>query len=178
VGNRAETASGNIVFSVEITMKPSVYLETSIIGYLTARLSGSLLTAANQQLTREWWDSYRDQFRLFVSPYVVNECASGDDEAAAERIDAIQAVPQLEVSDSVAVLADVLMRHVPLPKNAEVDALHIATAAVHGIEYLLTWNCRHIANASLRPRIESVCRNSGYEPPIICTPQELLEIWP
>jgi predicted nucleic acid-binding protein len=159
-------------------MNPSVYIETSIIGYLTSRFSSSLLTAANQQLTREWWEKNRGQFRLYISRYVIDECAAGDDAAAAERMEAIREIPELELSDSVSVLATTLIEHVPLPENAEVDALHIATAAVHGIEYLLTWNCRHIANASLRPRIESVCRDTGFEPPIICTPQELLEIWP
>lgn len=159
-------------------MKPSVYLETTVIGYLTSRLSSSLLIAANQQLTRDWWDGHRDEFRFFISRYVLDECSAGDKVAAAERLDAIRGIPALDVSDDITNLAILLVQDVPLPEKAEVDALHVAVAAVNGVQYLLTWNCKHIANASLRPRIESVCRNAGYEPPTICTPQELLDIWP
>lgn len=159
-------------------MQPTVYIETSIVGYLTSRRSDSLLTAANQELTHDWWDSHRVRFQVYVSAYVVSECSSGDNVAVNERLTAIRDIPQLAVSDAVSELAFKLMKGVPLPEKAEVDALHISTAAVHGIEYLLTWNCKHIANASLRPRIEAVCRNAGYEPPTICTPQELMDIWP
>lgn len=157
---------------------PSVYVETSIIGYLTSRPGGSLLTAANQELTRGWWEIHRDNFQIYISEYVVRECSFGDESAVAERLEKIRDIPQLVVSDRVGELALKLMNSVPLPEKAEVDALHISTATVHGIEYLLTWNCKHIANASLRPRIEMVCRGAGYEPPTICTPQELMEIWP
>jgi hypothetical protein len=83
-------------------------------------------------------------------------------------------IPLLEVTDETTTLAQELVDHVPLPKKAAVDALHIALAAVHGMDYLLTWNCKHIANATLRGNIEEVCRTKGYEPPVICTPEELL----
>jgi hypothetical protein len=166
---------GNIL---EQSMQPTVYIETSIVGYLTSRRSVSLVTAGNQELTHEWWAGHRERFQVYVSAYVVAECASGDEHAANDRLSAIADIPQLAVSDAVSELAIKLMNGVPLPEKAEVDALHISIAAVHGIEYLLTWNCKHIANASLRPRIETVCRIAGYEPPTICTPQELMEIWP
>lgn len=157
-------------------MKPSIYLETSVFGHLTSRVSDMLLTAANQQLTRRWWADHRGHFEVFVSRFVIEECAAGDDEAAAERLARIRDLPLLEVTDEVINLANDLLARVPLPEKAQIDAFHVAVATVNGIEYLLTWNCRHIANASLRPRIESVCRDLGYEPPSICTPQELMEI--
>lgn len=157
-------------------MKPSIHLETSIIGYLTSRVSDMLLTAANQQLTRRWWANHRGHFEVFVSRFVIDECAAGNDEAAAERLATISGLPLLDVTDDVIDLAGALLARVPLPEKAQIDAFHVAVATVNGIEYLLTWNCRHIANASLRPRIESVCRDLGYDPPSICTPQEIMEI--
>jgi predicted nucleic acid-binding protein len=157
------------------TMKPRLYLETTIPSYLTAWPSRDLVRAAHQQTTREWWEQRRVEFDLFVSQIVVRECQGGDATAAEERLKAIRNLPLLEETAESLALAESLLREVPLPEQAAVDALHIAIAAVHGMHYLLTWNCTHIANASLRSRIESVCREHGYEPPIICTPDELLQ---
>lgn len=157
-------------------MKSTVYLETTIIGYLAMRVSSVLRVAANQQTTREWWDSRRQGFDVFVSRFVVDECSDGDPVAAQDRLAYLDGIPLLAVPDDVNSLAEALVAGVPLPENAAIDALHIAVAAVNGVEYLLTWNCKHIANPSMRPRIERVCREMGYEPPVICTPQELLEI--
>jgi len=156
-------------------MKPSVYLETSIIGYLTSRPSRDLITAANQQMTHQWWDDRREKFDVFVSQFVIDECQAGDADAAEERREVLSGIGELDATEDVERLAEALMKRVPLPEKAEVDALHIAVATVHGIEYLLTWNCAHIANAAMRPRIEAICRSLGYEPPAICTPQELME---
>lgn len=156
-------------------MSSTVYLETSIIGYLASRPSRDLITAANQQLTRDWWDEYRESYDLYVSEAVVAECSAGDPQAAQERLDVIGEIPVLDVTDDAEYLADALIQQVPLPQNAEVDALHIAIATANGINYLLTWNCAHIANAALRPQIEAVCRFAGFEPPTICTPQQLIE---
>ncbi len=156
--------------------KPTVYLETTIIGYLAMRVSSMLRVAANQQTTRDWWDKHRHRFSLFVSRFVVVECSDGDSVAAQERLLYLEGIPLLQISDEVNSLAESLLVGVPLPEKAEIDALHISVAAVNGIQYLLTWNCKHIANPSLRPRIEGLCRDVGYEPPVICTPQELLEI--
>ncbi len=113
-------------------------------------------------------------FELRVSSLVLLECGAGDSKAAALRLAALDGVPVLAQSPEVETLADALLREVPLPAKAAADALHIAVAAVNGVLYLLTWNCTHIANATLRPRIEAVCRQMGYEPPVICTPRELL----
>ena len=155
---------------------PSVYLETSIIGCFAMRLSGVLRMAANQQITRDWWDNQRQQYELFVSRYVIDECSRGDPVAAQERLVFLHGIPLLEVSEAAQALADALVRKVPLPPKAVIDAYHISVAAVHGVELMLTWNCKHIANPALQKRIASVCRELGCEPPVICTPQEILEI--
>ena len=156
-------------------MKPKAYLETTIASYLTARPSRDLITAANQQMTHDWSDNHRGKFALYVSQFVIEEASAGDQEAAIRRLAVLEDLPQLDVTDAVQHLAQALLTHVPLPANAQVDALHIAVATVHGMDYLLTWNCTHIANATLRHRIEAICRATGYEPPTICTPQEFLE---
>jgi hypothetical protein len=156
--------------------KPSVYIETTIIGYLAMRMSAALRTAANQQMTRDWWDNYRDQYEVLVSQFVIDECSAGDPAAAQERLTFLRGLPQLEITEEVNALAEALILGFALPTKATVDAFHISVAAVNGVEYLVTWNCKHIANATLRPRIEKVCRDLGYEPPVICTPQELMEI--
>ena len=161
---------------MDLETKPSIYLETSVIGCLAMRLSGVLRMAANQQTTRDWWDNQRQQYDLFVSRYVIDECSRGDPQAAQERLAFLDGIPLLEVSDAVETLAQTLLRKVPLPAKAYLDALHISVAAMSGIEYLATWNCKHIANPALQKRILSVCRNMGCEPPVICTPHELLEI--
>ncbi len=156
-------------------MKSSVYLETSIIGYLASRPSRDLITAANQQLTRDWWDQSREQYDLYLSEAVVAECSAGDPQAAQERLDMLDGIPILDVTDAADSLAEALLKHVPLPEKAAVDALHIAIATVNGMDYLLTWNCTHIANAALQHRIAAICRSCGFESPTICTPQQLME---
>ncbi len=156
-------------------MKPSAYLETTIISYLTAWPSRDLVTVADQEITRRWWESHRDEFDMYVSQPVVEEISAGDLGAAQRRLEALQGIPQLATTAEVNSLAKALFNRVPLPPRAQTDALHIAFAAVHGMNYLVTWNCSHIANAALRKQIEKICRDAGYEPPIICTPRELLE---
>jgi predicted nucleic acid-binding protein len=157
-------------------MKPRVYIETSIPSYLTARRSRDLIAAANQELTQEWWETRKNDFELAISEFVSREAAAGDPDAARNRLAALVGIPELNITDEVDQLAQILMEKVPLPEKAQLDALHIAVATVHGIDYLLTWNCTHINNAELRPKIEAICRLQGYEPPIICTPQELLKV--
>lgn len=157
-------------------MKESVYIETTIPSYLTAWRSPELVMAANQEATRSWWDIARPRYEVFISDIVVQESGGGDPVAAQRRLAVIEGLPELDVSEAVEQLAGRLLADAAIPENAKTDALHIAVAAVHhGIDYLLTWNCRHIANAAVRPKIEAVCRACGYEPPIICTPLELME---
>jgi hypothetical protein len=149
-------------------MKPSVYLETTIPSYLTSR---DLVHAARQQITGEWWN-HRVEFDLYSSRLVVQECQACDAEAAADRLAAIAEIPLLAVVTEVSELAEALIRGVPLLEKFVADWLHIAIATVHGMMYLLTWNCTHIPNF-LRPQIEAVCRAAGFEPPLICTPAQL-----
>ena len=153
-------------------MKPKAYVETSIISYLTAWQSRDIVLAAHQQVTRDWWTS-RGNFELFASQFVLDEAGAGDAEAAASRLAALNDTTILEVTEDAVLLAQRLIAAGGLPAQARIDALHVAMAAVHGMDYLLTWNCRHIANAALRGRIEELCREAGFEPPIVCTPLEL-----
>lgn len=154
-------------------MRPTVYIETTIVSYLMARPSRDVVLHAHQQLTHEWWHARRHAFELFTSPVVRLEAERGDPELARLRLEALEGMPLLAPTSEATQLAEALVRRGPLPANAEVDALHIAMATVHGIEYLLTWNCTHIANARMRNRIEALCRGAGFEPPILCTPEEL-----
>ena len=156
--------------------RPSIYLETTIFGYLAMRPSKLLRVAANQESTRDWWDNHRHRYEPFVSQYVVDECLDGDPIAAQERAVFLDKIPLLKTNNDGIVLAQSLIDNVPIPPKAALDAYHISVAAVHGIEYLMTWNCKHIANALLRSKIVSLCRQAGFECPIICTPQEILEI--
>jgi predicted nucleic acid-binding protein len=156
-------------------MKNSVYIETSIVSYLTARPSNDIRSVSQQNITSEWWDFRRNEFDLFISEFVIVEASRGDKNAAAKRLAAIEGIAELEVLNTTAKLARSLISQGSLPTKAEIDAFHVAVAATHGVEFLLTWNCKHIANAIMRPKIEQVCREEGFEPPIICTPTELLE---
>jgi hypothetical protein len=154
--------------------KPRVYVETSFVSMLAARPSRDVLAAANQAVSAEWWDKRRHGFDIVVSEFVAAEAERGHPEAARRRLDLIADLPSLQADSATFDLQAALIAGGALPASAEIDAFHVALAAVNGIEYLLTWNCRHIANATMRPRIESVCREHGFEPPIICTPAELM----
>ena len=156
-------------------MKSSVYIETTIPSYLTAWRSPELVMAANQEATRKWWDESRTKFELFISQLVIDEISNGDPGAVKRRIVVVETLPELALTDQAEALAAKLLLGAALPQKAKADALHIAVAAVHGMNYLLTWNCTHIANAIMRPKIEFICRAAGYEPPVICTPPELVE---
>jgi predicted nucleic acid-binding protein len=152
----------------------SVYIETSIFSYLTARPSANLVSAARQRLTCDWWDNCKSRFDLFISPLVELEASRGDPAAAQRRLSAMEGLPSLEIIPEVAELTSLLLREGALPPKAEDDAAHVSLAAVHGIDYLLTWNCRHIDNAEMKPVIRSVCAVYGSPCPEICTPEELL----
>lgn len=156
-------------------VKPKVYIETSIPSYLTARVSNDIRVVANQNTTIEWWETRRFGFELYISEFVIAEASLGDPRAAEERLNAIADLSELSTTHEAKMLATALISEGPIPTKAEVDAFHIAVATVNGIEYILTWNCTHIANAVMRPTIERICRQKGFEPPIICTPQELME---
>jgi predicted nucleic acid-binding protein len=153
-------------------------LETTVVSYLTAWPSRDVVLAGHQQVTREWWESCRDRFEMLASELVVQEASAGDEKAAENRLAVLDALTLLAASSDAVRLAARLVESRAIPQEAVEDALHLAIATVNGVEYLVTWNCRHLANATMRTRIETAIRAAGYEPPIICTPEELLEIDP
>ena len=156
-------------------MKAKVYIETSVISYLTSRPSQDVVIAGHQQTTRDWWDTHRAQFDVVASQLVVQEASVGDPHAAQQRLAVLVELELLAVTAEAIALAQALVDGGPLPSQAAEDALHIAIAVTNGIEYLITWNCKHLANASMRKDIDRICRLRGYEPIVICTPEELLE---
>jgi hypothetical protein len=159
-------------------MKPAVYVETTVISYLTARPSSDPVLNGDLLATRQWWNLARGEFDLYTSSLVVDEAAQGDHQAAEERRKTLATMAEVPITEAARSLAHALVVRNALPSKARVDALHVAIAAAHGMEYLLTWNCRHLANAVLRSRIEGVCRDHGFEPPVICTPPELMGATP
>jgi hypothetical protein len=152
-----------------------VYIETSVVSYLASRPSRDLIVAGRQQLTHAWWEVRRPVFDLVISQVVLDEARAGDPAAAERRLAFIANLPLLDLTTETAELAVTLITRVPLPTQAAADAAHIAVAAYHGVDFLKTWNVAHIANATLRRRVEDVCREMGYGAPILCTPDELME---
>lgn len=152
----------------------SVYIETSIVSYLTSRPSRDLRAAAWQQTTTQWWEQERPKYTLFTSELVLAEAGAGDQTAAQRRLNALNGIAVLDVIDEARYLAARLVTNGGLPEHAQADALHIGTASVHGMDYLLTWNCRHIDNAAIKPIVRSICAVAGHTCPEICTPLELL----
>jgi predicted nucleic acid-binding protein len=156
-------------------MKRRVYIETSVVSYLASRPSRDVVVAGRQQLTHTWWEERRPVFDLVISQVVLDEVRAGDPDAAQRRLDFVADLPSLDVTTEAAELAATLIERVPLPTQAAADAVHMAVAAYHGVDFLMTWNVAHIANATLRRRVEDVCRDLGYGAPILCTPDELME---
>lgn len=154
-------------------MKPKVYIETTIVSYLTSRSSRDLIIAARKQETEEWWDAERAQFDCVISELVRREVSRGDSVASDRRLGAIEGIPLIDLNEQAFQLADHLLRSRAVPEEYKEDALHIALAAVHGIDYLLTWNFKHINNVSRREAIEKAIIEAGYYPPAICSPEEL-----
>ena len=154
--------------------KETVYIETSVVSYLTARPTGDLVAAAWQKITVDWWETQRQRFELRASEVTVGEAARGDAEARKRRLSALARVALLPVTDAAIELSKALVRGGAVPARAETDALHVAVAAVHGVDYLLTWNCRHLDNAEAKPAMRRICAECGHVVPEICTPQELM----
>ena len=150
-----------------------VYLETSVISYLSAFPSRDLVVAGKQQVTRDWW-AQRQRFELFISDAVLEEASQGDASAARRRLDILDGIAVLPPLAEARELARGFLNAAALPPKSAIDALHVALAATHGMNFLLTWNCAHIANAEIRPQLELLCWKAGYRPPAICTPMELL----
>lgn len=157
-------------------MKPKIYIETSIISYLTARPSNNLIAAAWQKETIDWWEYQRSRFSLYISEIVIEEASRGDSKAASKRLEALAGLPILPLNKEAVELSKTLIQEGGIPKKALDDALHVAIAAVHGIDFLLTWNCRHIDNAEMKPKIRNICQRQGFRCPEIATPIELMGV--
>jgi hypothetical protein len=155
-------------------MAQRVYLETTIPSYLTAWPSRDLIIAGHQQLTKEWWRTRRTEFELYISQFVIDEAGAGDAEAAGERLVILSPLPLLDISEAVLELASAILQAGVIPPKAARDAAHIAVAAVHNIDFLLTWNCAHIANAQVIKKVQAICTRGGFPCPLICTPEELM----
>jgi hypothetical protein len=155
-------------------MKPKIYLETTIPSLLTAWSQRDLVMAADQQVTREWWETRRKDFQLFVSQVVLDEAAEGDSTAAAARLEVLRPFPILEITADAETVARAVLRTKLIPAKAADDALHLAIASVHGMHFLLTWNCRHLANAAIGGGLAAACEAAGFRMPVICTPRELI----
>jgi predicted nucleic acid-binding protein len=152
-----------------------VYLETSIISYLAALPTRDLIKAARQQISWVWWNARRNDFALFVSQAVLREAERGDPDAAHRRTQLLAGIPVLSVTSEAEDLAAAILRERLLPPVAVDDALHLSLAVVHQMDFLLTWNCRHLANAELLPPLEQWIAHRNLRVPSVCTPDELLE---
>jgi hypothetical protein len=155
-------------------MKLRVYVETSVISYLTGRASRDVAVLAHQQLTQQWWEERNPAYEIFISEYVLAEASQGDPAAAQLRLATLQGLPEIATSDEVEQLAAALIERGALPSNSRLDALHLAISAVQGMDLLLTWNFKHLANAAAILKAEAICRDCGYEPPRIITPLQMI----
>lgn len=145
-----------------------------MVSYLTSRPARDVVVLAHQQLTREWWAAERHHFELFSSEIVLAEAERGDADAARARVEILRETQQLGANAEAERLVPILLRETGLPARALADMSHIALATVHGMDFLLTWNCRHIANATVLRTVARTCRGHGFELPVICTPEELI----
>ena len=155
-------------------MKPVVYLETSVVSYLAGRRSRDLVGAGRQEVSRDWWEHRSVRYALRISVLVLQEIRRGDRVAAREREDAVASVPVLEITQEAQRLAIDLVKGKAVPAQSAEDALHIALACVHGADYLLTWNFKHINNAETKRTLAEAIEEAGYECPMICSPEELM----
>lgn len=152
-----------------------IYIESTIPSYVVARPARDLLQAARQQLAKDWWEFERQKHELFSSQVVLDEIAFGEEEMAERRLETMRGIPLLRVSDEVKELASIILASRLLPATADRDATHIALASVYEMDMLLTWNSRHIANATIRQRLRKLVESAGFALPVICTPEELME---
>ncbi|MEI6443307.1 MAG: type II toxin-antitoxin system VapC family toxin [Nostocales cyanobacterium ELA583] len=155
-------------------MNGSVYIETSILGHLTARPTDNLIVAANVKITQDWWNEYRRSFMLYASEIVEDEAGKGDPEMASQRLNLLQSLMLLELTEEAFELSQAFLSQSNLPQKAFNDALHMALATVYNLDYLLTWNCKHMANAQIQRKLAQISSDLGYVLPVICTPYELI----
>ncbi len=157
----------------EIPRKNLVYLESTIPGFLTSRISSQIVTAAKQLTTREWWEQNRHRYQLVVSQFVWDEVKAGDSEAASRRMEVLQGLEELEINEEVIRLYEKLIESGLFPVKSRLDAAHVAVCSVYAVDILLTWNCSHLANADVLPGLRLLLSGWGYTMPLICTPFEL-----
>lgn len=150
-----------------------IYIESTIPSYVVARPARDLLQAARQQLTRDWWDMRREQHELFTSQITLDEIAAGERAMAQRRLELMKGIAVLDLTPSAESLADDVLKSGLLPSSANGDAAHISLATTHGMDILLTWNCRHIANAGIVRQLRRLVETKGYTLPEIYTPEEL-----
>ncbi|MBI5386602.1 MAG: type II toxin-antitoxin system VapC family toxin [Verrucomicrobia bacterium] len=155
-------------------MRARLYLETTIPSYYVARPSKNAITAARQKVTHHWWAKRLRDFEVFISDVVIDEVALGEPAMAKRRLELLKPFPRLAATSESEALTETLLTSGVLPAKASRDAAHIAVSAAHAMHFLLTWNCRHIANAELLRKEEEVCRNHGFQCPVVCTPDELM----
>jgi hypothetical protein len=155
-------------------LKRRVYIETTVASYLTARPSRDVVVAAHQELTIEWWAKHRQRFDLYISDIMLREAARGDALAASKRLAELAGIDVLGLDVVAREIADLFLKRRLIPEKAIDDALHVAVATAQGMDFLVTWNCRHIANAEVVERLEAVCLELGYRMPVLCTPEQLM----
>lgn len=154
---------------------PSVYLDTSVPSYLVAPLSRVIPIARQQRVTCLLWNAHRDRFRFFVSRRVTDEAKRGNEHEARKRLEVLAAIPSVEPrGDSVNTLIRLILRNTGLPECATEDAEHVAIAASNDLDYLVTWNCKHLANPQITPKVARTCERAGLRSPVICTPEDVL----
>ena len=152
----------------------TVYIETSIVSHATAHPSSDIQIAALQHQARNWWSVERPKFHLVTSQLTINEASAGDPSAAADRLKLLDGLPLVPLGHDVDSLADLILARQLMPQKAGADAVHVAAAAIAGLNYLLTQNCKHIANAHELPRVYRLLEDQGYDQLLICTPTEFL----
>ncbi len=157
-------------------MKKRLYIETTVVSYLTARPSRDLIVAGHQEATHELWPRLSAEYESYISALVYEEAGRGDAEAAAKRLETLEPFVLLDVDDEARVLAEKIIEDKGIPKEFPEDALHIAVAAVNGIEVIITWNFAHLSNPFTRIMVRQIVENEGYQCPEICSPEELLEV--
>ena len=156
-------------------MKESIYLETTVVSYYTSRPSRDIIILAHQEITREWWSTAAKRFNIFISEIVIEEAGLGDEEAAKRRLEELRVFPHLELNDVVEKMAQIYMEKLDIPEKSFRDTAHLAVASVHNIDYLVTWNCAHLANGEVIKKLVKINKFFNIQTPIICTPEELME---
>ena len=150
-----------------------VYIETTVVGNIAGRIHPNPDVASRQRITREWWKTATVRYRIVTSQLTLDECSDGDPSAVAERLEVLRSIPLLNESDDAEMLAELLINRKAVPGSEPRDALHIATAATNGVQFIATWNFKHILNPHVQAQIAGTCREAGFIPPVICTPEQL-----